>query len=170
VNSATWGFVGVVVGGGMSVGAEWLRLKSGAQISKEQKKHEIRVGRDTFQKDNLLNLQGDLARWIKAANSAFVLEIGWIRRSQAFSPLPPEVTLDIFETTQLLAVRVERITDDKLRSLLFDLMRDEREFDLRRSMPSPPEDPLIAISRMSAFADKHLSAVDALGKTLRNYL
>jgi Na+/glutamate symporter len=101
VNSATWGFVGVVVGGGMSVGAEWLRLKSGAQISKEQKKHEIRVGRDTFQKDNLLNLQGDLARWIKAANSAFVLEIGWIRRSQAFSPLPPEVTLDIFETTQL---------------------------------------------------------------------
>ena len=171
---ATWGFIGVVIGGVITaivtLGAEWIRGGHESTLDKERRADDRRLGRDAFQRQNLLELQECLAVWARAEGAAMAFDQLTFRKTGTLSLLPDAMDAEILETGRQLGYRIQRATDDELRRTLDELTRLAAALQVERAMNRAAVTEASFEVDLRRFGDGYTKAQTLLGERLRTYL
>jgi hypothetical protein len=157
MDSAVWGFLGVVIGGvvtgAITIWAQLLRGRQEAELDSAKRTDDRRAGREGFQQANLLELQIALDEWVG-------IELGRLEDTIAGERVPDPGARAADAPTRRLAYLTERVTDDGLRQRLTRIRTtawstgDESELEAaRRRLP-----------------DEARAAQEQVGAHLRSYL
>src|SRR5687768_6927831 len=115
MDSAVWGFLGVVIGGvvtgAITIWAQLLRGRQEADLDSAKRSHDRRVDREGFQQANLLELQVALDEWVG-------IELGRLEDTIAGERVPDAGARAADAPTRRLAYLTERVTDEALRQRL----------------------------------------------------
>lgn len=157
MDSAAWGFLGVVIGGavtgGIAIWAQWLRGRQEADLDSAKRDDNRRLGREGFQQANLLELQVALDEWVG-------IELGRLEDTITGERVPDAGTRAADAPTRRLAYLTERVTDDALRQRLTLIRTTAWSIGV--------EDDLVAAR--SRLQDDARAAQEQVGALLRSYL
>lgn len=168
MDSATWGFVGVlagsVVGALASIATTWITNKNDRQLQKDQDSLERKERARAFQRETLIGVQEKLQvlfRMVGKAHyeqaMAYKVDGQWGR-----APISEEVNQGTLQANQKLLILTERVADDGLRSELKKL-RDS----LNRILFTQSEQE--AEQRITACIEKSDKVMEDLGVILRGH-
>jgi hypothetical protein len=106
-DAATWGFVGVIVGGLvtglLTLGVELIRANRAAALDGAKRRDDRQLGRDQFQRETLLELQG--------AVTNFATALGRLH-----SVRTPEAVAEASRAALLVGTLGSRVDDDLVRT------------------------------------------------------
>jgi hypothetical protein len=115
MDSAVWGFLGVVIGGvvtgAITIWAQLLRGRQEAELDSAKRTDERRAAREGFQQANLLELQVALDEWVG-------IELGRLDDTIGGERVPDAELRAADAPTPRLAYLTERVTDEGLRRRL----------------------------------------------------
>jgi hypothetical protein len=174
MDSAVWGFVGVVIGGlitgGVTLWAQKLRGDQEAALDGAKRQDDRTIARDQFQRANLLELQERFHEWWRVVTQLDETDVRILREHGRLTQVPEGISEREFDVGRRLIYLTERVTDDGLRGALRDVRAraTAREVDkLRRRDTITPEEIEEASQEFKvAMAELH----ERLGQTLRRYL
>jgi hypothetical protein len=136
VDAAVWGFVGVVVGSLITLGAELIRARY--EAGPDSRSTRRRAERDRFQRSTLVELQGALESF-----AATALAIGAARHAEAsaaggwrpFSEttLTPELTEANRKSNMAIASLSALVLDDEVRQLCREVLASSAQIWLAQS-------------------------------------
>jgi hypothetical protein len=119
MDGAVWGFIGVVVGGLITglvtIFAESIRADKAAALDGAKRQDDRQIGRDAFQRQNLLDLQVALAAFGRAEGKANFADTMSLRETGGLRQYPDDISAEMFEANRQLAFLTERVSDDDLR-------------------------------------------------------
>lgn len=122
MDAATWGFVGVIVGGVITavatVGVQWLRGTQDSKLDSLKRDDDRKVESDRVQRATLLELQERLNEWMRGCAKIYMADRAALRATGQMHQLPPAVSDEAFEAGRRLMYLTERVTDDDLRTAL----------------------------------------------------
>jgi len=157
MDSAAWGFLGVVIGGvvtgAITLWAQYLRGRQEADLDSAKRDSQQRIGREGFQQANLLELQVALDEWVG-------IELGRLEDTIAGERVPDAGARAADAPTRRVAYLTERVTDDALRARLTRIRTT--------AWSAGVEDDLIAAR--SRLPDEARAAQERVGTLLRSYL
>lgn len=157
MDSAVWGFLGVVIGsvltGGLTLWAQWLRGRQDADLDSAKRQDDRRLGRERFQQANLLELQVALDEWVGT-------ELGRLQDTIAGERMPDFGERAADASTRRLAYLTERVTDESLRAQLTRI---------RTTIWLSPNEADLATAP-SQLSEAARAAQDEVGALLRSYL
>lgn len=167
MDSAIWGFVGVVVGavitGFVTIRAESLRADKAAALDSAQRENARRLERDAFQRENLLLLQAKLVEWLRAMTDMYTADLASVRETGEIDLLPGEGPSREMSAGREFMYLTERVTDDQLRERLTAL----RALAVKAAQARTEAEVEAA---GTAVANAGAAALEHLGRVLRTYL
>ena len=170
MNSAVWGFVGVLVGGFINFCAEWMRMRSSARMDDMRRDLELRASRDAFQRNNLLETQEALARFAREEGRLSMFDQQTIINLGYMTQMPEELNNEVFESRRQLSYRIERVVDDSLRIALDTLSNLATQLDTERSTIRRDISADGVFDDLNRLVIQHQVVQELLGKSLRSYL
>ncbi len=136
VDAAVWGFIGVVVGTLITLGAELLRARN--DTGPDSRSSRRRAERDRFQRSTLVELQGALEAFSRAA-----LAVGEARHAEAsaagaWTPLSdatltPELTEDSRKANMAIESLSALVLDEEVRRLCREVLASAAQIWLAQS-------------------------------------
>ena len=170
MNSAIWGLIGVGVGGIIQICSEGLRSRSASRLSLSQREHEIRVGRDDFQRRNLLEIQEGVARWVRAEARIQLFDREQLATLGNMAQRPAHLSNESFESGRQLSFKIERVTNNDLRTTLKELTKRASELQVSRLMKHETSTVHDIDADMNQQVNQYVTVIEKLGETLRQYL
>jgi len=122
MDAATWGFIGVVVGGVITgvvtIGVEALRLWQGNRADSGRRKDDRRIERERFQRETLVALQPAIHGYLEQVAGAYVQA----RDARPVDPEAPRSSLPVHPPLRAAMVPLvqyaSRVDDDELRQMV----------------------------------------------------
>jgi hypothetical protein len=124
LESAAWGLIGTIAGALASIGTTWLANRS-AESLHQQRATEDRIERaSAFQRQTLLDLQEALHDALRLVTRGHIEDRLALQQGNVWGKnmLGPDLGEQIRLAHRRVAILVERIADDKLRTQVKDLM------------------------------------------------
>lgn len=169
VDSAVWGFAGVVVGGCITVLVEMARLGQSRRVERERLEFEIRNQRDDFQRNNLIELQEQLILLARTCAEVSIHDKQALVAGRSLELVPDELATDFMLRTREYNYRMERVLSQPLRQEL----REFRDIALQVASPGSGLSNwnIDSLNRWEIqLTEAFGRANDALGSDLRGYL
>ena len=170
MSEAIWAFFGVVVGGALTLGAEWIRgrkeeerLRLNAELAGEK-------ARDDFQRTNLLELQEAFAVWVRAEGAAMHFDQMTLRQAGHLTMLPEQLSDDVTMTGRKLKYLLNRVLDGETRQFLHAAFDLSVELHVARIVRKAEQTEAQLESESMKFSVLVKAAEDRIGETLRAYL
>lgn len=107
---------GAAISGLTSIILEWRRGSNESRLDKERRADDRRIEVDRIQRQNLLELQEWLAKFVRASGKEWIADKATLKGRGDLFLLPEGVSEEIFETQRELGYRIERVRDDGLRA------------------------------------------------------
>jgi hypothetical protein len=136
MDSAVWGFIGVVVGTLITLGAEIVRARN--ETGPDSRSSRQRAERDRFQRSTLVELQGALHSYARTA-----LAVGEARHAEAAAAgawkpfgdatLTPELTESNREANMAVTSLSALVLDDEVRRLCREVLASAAQIWLAES-------------------------------------
>lgn len=175
MDPAVWGFIGVVIGGLVTGVVTLLAAKvqadAAASLDSAKRRDDRQLERDAFQRENLLELQDALNRWIRAVNALHAADRRSLRETGSpVSLFPDGLSEAEFDSGRRLMYLTERVVDDDLRSRLRALRELVGTQFVHRAVRSDRFTASALNDAAEALADDATDAQERLGDVLRRYL
>lgn len=123
MDSAVWGFIGVVVGGLItgivSIWLEQIRADKAAALDSARRRDDRRLGHDNFQRETLLAFQEAINAVARTTIQIHHHDVMASKKGGAWrsTPLDPELDSAAQQASLLLSTLRSRVADDELRSM-----------------------------------------------------
>lgn len=170
MGEATWGFLGVLLGSLISIGAEFLRLHAAEKLSDKNFQREAITLENNFHRENLLKLQEAFATWIRSEGAIMAFDHITFKKFGAITQLPEELSNNHFSAARKFKLLVNRITNDHLRESLLKLFHESHEIGMRTLSNHKQLSVDSFYSNETEFAKLAEFAEDLIGVELRKYL
>jgi len=109
MDAAVWGFIGTVVGALVSVMTTMISARNTEKLHRRTAEHDLRIREQQFQRENLLQLQGEINSLVRMVSMTFLAD--W-PALEVHRP-DEEIMRQTFRNVALLA---SRVADESLRS------------------------------------------------------
>ena len=135
MEAAAWGLFGTLVGAASSIGTAWLSHHNTYKIQNAKQADERAERANEFQRETLLELQEAIHDTLRLCSRAHFEDVENFRRTGEWGreKLSEEVNEGIRLSRRRVAILVERISDDSLRSDVKSLMQLSTQEALSRS-------------------------------------
>lgn len=135
MEAAAWGLIGTVVGALASIGTTWLSTRTSYKIQSEKQSDERAERAREFQRETLLALQEAIHDALRLNARAHIEDAESFRKTDDWTRciLSEEVNEGLRLARGKVAILIERVTDDSLRSDVKSLMMVSAEGVLARS-------------------------------------
>lgn len=164
LDSAAWGLIGTLVGALASAGTTWISTRSSYRIQREKQEDDRAERAKEFQRDTLLALQEAIHDTLRLGARAHIEDCKQFRQTGEWvrGVLSAELDEDIRLSRRKVAILIERIADDSLRSDIKLLVSLSAEGVLARSQKD-------AEVNQQAVAIKMTPILEKIGYLLRGY-
>jgi hypothetical protein len=170
MDGAIWGFIGVVIGGLITIAAEWIRGHSASGLDSAKRADDRRLSRDAFQRENLLRLQERLAEWMRAEARAMMFDQQAFKSTRGLTLLPAEIDAEAFETGRQLGYCAERVKDDDLRAAVSALTAHAAAIQAGRAVYHETVTAASLDAEDAELGYQYVDVQNLLGRKLRGYL
>ena len=135
MESAIWGLVGTIVGAVASTGTSWLSSQNLLRLQNAKAGEERAERANAFQRQTLLDLQEAIHDALRLINRAYIEDRNShrINKDWGTNTLTEEVNEGIRLAHRRVAILVERVSDDKLRTAVKTVMTLATQAVLSRS-------------------------------------
>jgi hypothetical protein len=175
LDTAAWAVLagaiaGAAISGLTSVVLEWRRGSHESRLDKERREDDRRIERGRIQRQNLLELQECLARFVRAIGAEAHFDVMSLRRQGTMTLLPDELDSEIFEAHRELGYRIERVTNEPLRSVLEAFWRAATRMETSRVIGRDGLTEGEIDAALAALVKQYEAARGLMGAVLREYL
>lgn len=134
MSPAIWGFMGVLVGGAVTLLATWLQQSHASNREREAAEREAAERRRVFQSETLLELQEAVAALIRFHGRANYLDEVEYHKSGTWgrSQLPEDVNLGIHNSSVRMLLLSERVDCNHVREHIRAFHRELVQLNLSR--------------------------------------
>jgi hypothetical protein len=135
VEAAAWGLFGTVVGALASIGTTWIATRASYKIQREKQADERAERTKEFQRETLLALQEAIHDALRLSAKAHIEDAERFRETGEWTRgfLSEEVNEGLRLSRRKVAILIERVTEDSLRSDVKSLMSLSAERVLART-------------------------------------
>jgi hypothetical protein len=122
MDSATWGFVGTLVGASVSVFTTLINSRHSARLQEKVNTSERSERAREFQRNNLLELQESLSKYLRLIGRAHLEELESFRKNSGeVNHISEGLDQELNLSVRKLLILNERISNDALRNNLKEL-------------------------------------------------
>jgi hypothetical protein len=164
MDSAAWGLIGTLVGALASIGTTWLSSWNSHRLQEKKTKEERLERANAFQRETLIDLQDAIHNSLRLMTRAHIEDQKAHRQGSKWGTnlLGSELNEEIRLGNRRVAILVERVTDDALRTEVKALMSTASELALARSEAD-------AKAASNGLTFKGATVLEQIGSVLRRH-
>lgn len=164
MEAAAWGLFGTVVGALASIGTTWISTETSYKIQRENQADDRAERAKAFQRETLLALQEAIHDALRLSARAHIEDSERLRKTGEWTRgfLSEEVNESLRLSRRKVAILIERVIDDSLRSDVKSLMSVSAEGVLARTEQQ-------AEMNQQALAAMMTPILERLGYVLRSH-